>query len=239
MTKFSSLRAAALVSAACLSAASLAGSASAATLVNGSFETAGAPAGGFVQYGDGANIGGWIVFGDSVNAVLGINTTYTEAGVAFPAFDGQVHLDLTGAGNTGANGVYQDVATTIGQTYNLTFYLGNATGDGTGNSAVYTLPSSLNLDVTGAVTQGYTNANITVGSVNWTSYSQIFTAANAITRIQFTNTTPQGDNYAGLDLVSLAAVPEPATWAMFVLGFGVLGAALRRSRKTRATLIFA
>lgn len=31
--------------------------------------------------------------------------------------------------------------------------------------------------------------------------------------------------------VSVAAVPEPATWAMMIVGFGLSGAALRRSRR--------
>lgn len=33
-------------------------------------------------------------------------------------------------------------------------------------------------------------------------------------------------------------VPEPATWAMLVLGFGVAGSALRRSRSVRANLAY-
>jgi hypothetical protein len=39
-----------------------------------------------------------------------------------------------------------------------------------------------------------------------------------------------GDNYTAIDNVNytLAAVPEPATWAMMVLGFGGAGALLRR-----------
>jgi hypothetical protein len=35
------------------------------------------------------------------------------------------------------------------------------------------------------------------------------------------------------------AVPEPATWAMMILGFGVAGGALRRSRKVKTTVRFA
>ena len=41
-----------------------------------------------------------------------------------------------------------------------------------------------------------------------------------------------GDSFA-------AAVPEPTTWALLILGFGVVGSALRGSRKTRAKLTFA
>lgn len=35
------------------------------------------------------------------------------------------------------------------------------------------------------------------------------------------------------------AVPEPATWGLMILGFGVIGGALRSSRRTRAQLNFA
>ncbi|MBL8656950.1 MAG: PEPxxWA-CTERM sorting domain-containing protein [Altererythrobacter sp.] len=43
-----------------------------------------------------------------------------------------------------------------------------------------------------------------------------------------------GDSYAYVieydELSTPGAVPEPATWAMLILGFGLLGAAMRRSR---------
>lgn len=38
--------------------------------------------------------------------------------------------------------------------------------------------------------------------------------------------------------VAPGAIPEPATWAMLVLGFGVLGAGMRRSRPQRLQLSF-
>ncbi len=36
------------------------------------------------------------------------------------------------------------------------------------------------------------------------------------------------DNFAG----SIAAVPEPTTWAMMIMGFGAVGAVIRRRRQT-------
>jgi hypothetical protein len=68
-----------------------------------------------------------------------------------------------------------------------------------------------------------------------------------------TNTTDAWDSWApdfkidwtgsqnNYDLVSLAipvntGVPEPATWALMLLGFGGIGMAMRRSRRTSALL---
>ena len=39
------------------------------------------------------------------------------------------------------------------------------------------------------------------------------------------------------DLV--AAVPEPATWALMILGFGIVGSALRRRRRAQVRFSFA
>jgi hypothetical protein len=38
-------------------------------------------------------------------------------------------------------------------------------------------------------------------------------------------------DYMAVDITPLGGVPEPATWAMMLLGFGSLGAALRRRRR--------
>jgi hypothetical protein len=217
-----------LLAAAALGAAAFALPAGAATIVNGSFETPGTPAGGYTQFGAGADIGGWTVFGDTSNAVILINNSYTEPGVAFPSQDGVNNLDLTGAGNTGANGVSQSVATVAGQIYTLSFFLGNATGDGTGNTPFYTLPASLIVSIDGVDTM-FSNFATTPGSINWQNNTLTFTANDANTDIAFTNAT-QGDNYVGLDLVSIFAVPEPSTWLSLILGFGFIGGLLRRRR---------
>lgn len=50
-----------------------------------------------------------------------------------------------------------------------------------------------------------------------------------------------GDNFGSItfDVTAAAAVPEPATWAMLILGFGMVGAGLRARTKTKTTLSFA
>jgi len=40
-----------------------------------------------------------------------------------------------------------------------------------------------------------------------------------------------GSSFQGISYQPTGAVPEPATWAMFILGFGAAGAAMRRGRK--------
>ena len=47
-----------------------------------------------------------------------------------------------------------------------------------------------------------------------------------------------GDNFGEITF-NFGAVPEPSTWALVILGFGVIGSGLRRQRKTRAALTFA
>jgi hypothetical protein len=45
--------------------------------------------------------------------------------------------------------------------------------------------------------------------------------------IRFQNTSPSGSD---IGLPVPGGVPEPATWAMMLLGFGAAGMALRRNR---------
>lgn len=47
-------------------------------------------------------------------------------------------------------------------------------------------------------------------------------------RLRFTATA--GDNYYALSELQAFAVPEPASWALMIAGFGLSGAALRRRR---------
>jgi len=187
-----------------------------AAILDGGFEFPGSP--NLTIYGSGQPIGAWTVTGDQSNAVLLLSTNYAEPGVAFNAHSGDYALDLTGAGNTGSgNGVYQNIATAIGQTYALSFWVGNATGSGGGNSAVYTLASSTNLTIDLNAPVSFTNGNVTAGAINWQQFTYEFTATGASTRIAFLNNTASGDNYLGLDDVSIAAVPGP------IMGAGLPG----------------
>ena len=47
---------------------------------------------------------------------------------------------------------------------------------------------------------------------------------------------PTGYTLTGRGTLNIPAVPEPATWAMFLLGFGGIGFVMRTSRRNRAAM---
>ena len=137
----------------------------------------------------------------------------------------------TEGGRTGINAfAFNDAATAVsGTSSGFTFQLGglNSTGcDSSGSgwfcfmNAGYTLPSGSSTSLDFSVTNT-TDA--------WDSWAPSF-------KIDWTGSQ---NNY---DLVSLpipvnTGVPEPATWAMMLLGFSGIGMAIRRSRKRNPALL--
>ena len=195
---------------------------------DGSFEGLTVNPGGYVNYtsvGSALQAGSaWFMgAGTSLNAV---SSTYTESPLVFNALQGLVSMDLTGTGNTGANALYQDVATTAGTQYTLSFWVGNA--DDTRPS--YPGPSTLKLSIEGNDVGTFAATATTPNGITWQQFTYSFTAADALTRIAFTNATPSGNNLAGLDDVVLTPVPEASEWAMMLAGLGVVGLIARRRR---------
>jgi hypothetical protein len=175
----------------------------------------------------GSFITGWTVSGASV---LMIENPYAEnAGTLFfSAHGGDQHLDITGAGNTVSGAVSQTVATTVGADYTLSFWLGNQDD----SDPIYPNASSVEVFLNG-VSQGiFSNGADTSNDVNWALQSLNFRASSASTTVMFVSAT-NGDNFAGLDDVSLLAaptngVPEPGTYAMVGLALAGLAALRRR-----------
>jgi len=137
----------------------------------------------------------------------------------FPGNGG--YLDLDGTGTLGSSPASTLTSNAVfgGGSYVLTFNLG-------GNSR--TLPGR-----TTTITLGDWSTTITLQPYDgWTSQSfNIVTSGGALT---FSENGPA--NYQGniLDNVSLSAVPEPATWAMMIIGFGAVGTMVRASRRRQA-----
>ena len=78
-------------------------------------------------------------------------------------------------------------------------------------------------------------------SGNWTptGYNNVsVTSTNGIGGFRFTGSA-QGNTIVDNLVATTAPVPEPASWAMMMLGFGAMGATLRGRRKLSATVRFA
>jgi hypothetical protein len=68
----------------------------------------------------------------------------------------------------------------------------------------------------------------------WSLKTVAFTATSANSVLSFAG-AGRSDSYGGyVDNIRLTAVPEPATWAMMILGFGAMGAVLRKRRRQTA-----
>jgi hypothetical protein len=96
-------------------------------------------------------------------------------------------------------------------------------------------PAILRLNINGEAVGATFNATPTTGV--WNNYTAAFNSG-ATTNASFSlwneNLAAQGNDFA-LDDISVAGVPEPATWAMMLTGFLGMGSILRRNRRQLAT----
>lgn len=60
------------------------------------------------------------------------------------------------------------------------------------------------------------------------------TLSNGLLTLDFRGTSWQASSTASIALATAAAVPEPATWATMLLGFGLIGGIMRRRRSQPA-----
>lgn len=72
-----------------------------------------------------------------------------------------------------------------------------------------------------------------LGDTSWTETTLFFTVSQS-SKLVFA-AAGKDDTLGGyLDTMSLSAIPEPATWAMMIVGFGMVGGAMRRRRTQSA-----
>jgi hypothetical protein len=179
--------------------------AQAANLVkNGSFEKPVVPDASFEKFFSGDNISGWTVAGSPGNVDL-INGDYCLAAKSFdcPAKAGTQWLDLTGT-SFSETGVQQAVATAAGQSYKLTFHVGNIYDKG----GKFGTTSTVKLLVDGVQVLEATNKRGKgTTTIDWKKFAFTFVAASSSTTIAFLNGDPPDDDANGLDLVKLVPVP--------------------------------
>lgn len=138
-------------------------------------------------------------------------------------------------GDSGFSGALTQLLTGLnpGSRYNVSFSWGgtqlqNRTGDTTEQLRVGFGDASQLTEILANPSQGFQG---------WKSVNFVFTATGASQLLSFLSLgTPDGlPPIAVLDGVSVTAVPEPATWALMLAGFGFVGFAARRRRNAMVT----
>ncbi|KTT69375.1 PEPxxWA-CTERM sorting domain-containing protein [Sphingomonas endophytica] len=144
---------------------------------------------------------------------------------------------LLADGDTNFHGAVSQVISglTVGQLYSVTFDWAGASWYTYAGNTTERWDVSLG---------GTTKSTDTVklgpkGFSGWQKGSLQFTATGASQTLSFlAQGTPNGlPPSLLLDNVQMAAVPEPATWLTMILGFGVVGAAMRRRKVARPQLV--
>ena len=209
-------RLAAAAAAVLVAGLTVSGAASAANLLtNGGFE---APnVGGAGYYNLGVDHAVPAAFGWTVSDNIDIVTYGAGYAPTTPAGGGGAQaIDLVGYGDGTSGGVSQSFATVAGQTYQFSFDYSHNPGIG---GAV------ANVTLNGGSFQ-VANSDPSDG---WVQYAGSFVATGANTTLAFDNLSGGGNGGLYLDNVSVSGgVPEPATWALMLTGFGLAGATLRR-----------
>lgn len=193
--------------------AAFAGAAQAANILDGSFESLGF-ANGQYQYNP---VGSpWTFTGGAGLASNGSAWGFQNAPdgntVAFLQTISNISQTLTGL--------------TAGTTYTLSFDLARRPGYG--------------LNAVSVAFDGNQIFSLTPPSNGWTTHTASFTATGTSGLLAFKTSDNSADNDSGLDHVRIigeqaAAVPEPASWAMMLGGFGLVGGAMRSRRKAVAS----
>lgn len=198
-----------------------ASSAQALTFVNGSFEDGVALTGPFstLATGDTTSIFGWKVLSDGVDYI----------GSYWQASDGARSLDLSALTSGGVSQMVGDF--TAGQRYRITF-------DVSGNPDGGDNPKRILVSATGGDPETFSYALTAANSkanMLWQTYTYDFVASGPMQLVQFRSFefNPYG---ATLDNVSISLVPEPATWALLVAGFGLTGLLARRRNRAKSSL---
>jgi hypothetical protein len=119
---------------------------------NAGFEQPVVSAGSYQVFATGAKFAGWNVVGASGNVAV-VSDTFTQNGFSFPAKFGKQWLDLTGVSNT-ATGVAQTLALSHGESYTVTFWVGNVYDPG----GIFGTTSTVDVLVNGTQVLAATNS---------------------------------------------------------------------------------
>ena len=212
--------------------------ASAALLVNGSFETPALPqpGPGYVFYGGGStSMTGWTV--DTLPGAAGNDVQLTRNGAfgGLDASDGVQWLDLTGNVGRGGGVLSDAVATHTAYDYRVSFDVGAVFFNGSFG------PATVDLLINGTTVGSFTAQPPGSNTLNWVRFSHVFAGSGQAVRIGLYSSLSSASSNLGVGLDNVVldrtlrappvgGVPEPASWALLVTGFGLVGGLARRRR---------
>jgi hypothetical protein len=175
----------------------------------------------------GSWISGWAAYGPANGHNNGLTTSP----------DGGAMIEMDGAKDYEAEIAQTLTGLTVGQSYDVSFDFA------AGQQKCCLGPTTEQLQVGfGSSTQSTPVLSVPEYAFSpWNVYNFVFTASGTSQVLSFLAIgTPNGmPPIAFLDGVSVAAVPEPASWAMMLVGFGALGVLARRRRAQLALTITA
>ena len=168
--------------------------------------------------GDTTSLPGWEVLSEGIDYI----------GTYWQASDGTRSLDLSALA---AGGIMQRVAGfEIGKHYRITFDL-------SANPGETFRPKRMGVSATGGEPEiyNYATTDNTNADMKYQTYTYDFVASGLTQDIQFRSLEKNAFGTV-LDNVSIALVPEPATWGLMLAGFGLTGVLVRRRARTRSLL---
>lgn len=165
-----------------------------AQVANGGFET--------------GDFTGWTVVDSSNFTSIGPNPLFAHSGT--------YHANLGAEGVLGS--LSQDVSTTNGTQYDLTFWLANDSGAPTNEFDVLW---------NGVIVLSLSNAPVS----NYTEYSLLVTATSSLSSLEFQYRND--DDFFRLDDVAINVVPEPSTICLMLVGAASACISAVRRRKIR------
>ncbi len=178
---------------------------------------------------------------DNASAAGIVNTT---TGTVITAAGATGGVRAIPAGNSETN-VYQSVSGNATSTFNFGGLLGpdlvlTSLSLYWGSIDLYNTLQFLRADGSAFMGSTFTGANFPPANGNQPAdvtnrrITFGFTRADAVTQVRFAS----GSNAFEFDDIGItAAVPEPASWAMLIVGFGLVGATLRRRHASTQSVL--
>ena len=204
-----------IIALAALAAASVSASAATNLFTDGSFESISQSAGSWNTYN---TVAGWTV--TQAGFLPSSHGLEIRNGVAGTAQDGHNFVELDGYEN---DRITQSFATTVGQSYEISFWYQNRDGVAAGSEGFDAVVLS------GGVSSASLVGN--AASNGWLQEKIIFTAGSSFTTFTVAATGTSDSLGTSFDNFSAIAVPEPATMGLFAAGLAILGLSARRRRR--------